>query len=151
MMTSPDDDDMTHCQLPGTGGPFPCSLPRSVYTSISYLSHTHTTAKMVGGRPRLLPARSCRLCATLTAVTETSQLTDTLICFSVSSRFVFAFRMLQGDDEDVQALVVDNGSGMCKAGASGAHSPHPPSRLLLYFSPNRSTGHTDSPAIRVVI
>ena len=44
------------------------------------------------------------------------------IGFSVSPRFVFAFRILQGDDEDVQALVVDNGSCMCKAGASACFS-----------------------------
>ena len=50
--------------------------------------------------------------------------------------------MLQGDDEDVQALVVDNGSGMCKAGAGDEYSPRPPSRVLLYFSPNRPTGRT---------
>jgi len=30
------------------------------------------------------------------------------------------------DDEDVQALVVDNGSGMCKAGFAGDDAPRGP-------------------------
>ena len=30
---------------------------------------------------------------------------------------------MSADDEDVQALVVDNGSGMCKAGFAGDDAP----------------------------
>ena len=30
---------------------------------------------------------------------------------------------LLGDDDDIQALVVDNGSGMCKAGFAGDDAP----------------------------
>jgi len=33
------------------------------------------------------------------------------------------------DDEDVQALVVDNGSGMCKAGFAGDDAPRGPASV----------------------
>ena len=52
---------------------------------------------------------------------------------------------MSADDEDVQALVVDNGSGMCKAGFAGDDAPRSAQKhSCSWLRPGRESSNIDA-------